>query len=204
MTEVNQEIENIVSEMKAEKPFSVLDAIRGVKYPTGKVRVYLDGEAAARLEELHEDRKLEEAEGSLASAELNAILEEIETLEKQIKLTALVFHMRGVPPKVKRVIADAARRQFKIAKDDDEATIAEKQEGYNRNLTYELMRHSIIKVENADGTVDGHGWSYDEIAQLDDVLIESEFSKIDGLCAKLTRSSHVFDESLDADFLSKS
>lgn len=204
MTDAKEQIDALVSEMKAEKPFSALDAIREVKYPVGKVRVYLDGEAAARLDELHADRKLEEAEGAMASAELNEILEEIEKVEAQIKASALIFHMRGVPPKVKRIIGNEARRKFKIRTEDDEDTIADKNENYNRYLTYELLRHSIVKVENTDGSFDTHGWDYDEIEQLDAILIESEFGKIDALCAKLTSAANVFNESLDADFLSKS
>lgn len=204
MSEVTEEIQGIVTEMRNEKPFSALDAIRQVKYPTGKTRVYLDGELAARLEELHVDRRLEEAEGGLASAELNEILAEIEKVEAEIRSSALTFHMRGVPPKVKRIIAKEGARQFKIEKSDDELAANDKLAKQNEYITYELIRHSIVKVEDANGNIDTHGWTADEIQQLDEVMIESEFSKIDSLCAKLSSAAHLFNESLDADFLSNS
>lgn len=204
MTDAKEQLEAIVAEMKEEKSFSVLDAIREVKYPTGKVRVYLDGEAASRLEELYGEKKLLEADGSLASQELNEVLAEIEELEAQVKAGALVFHMRGVPPKVRRIIFKTAARQYKVKQSDSEEEADEKSMKYNESVTYETIRHAIVKVEKADGSVDTHGWTVDEVAQLDDVLHESEFAKIDGLCAKLTGGATLFNETLDADFLSNS
>lgn len=204
MTDVNEQIQGLVSEMKEEKPFSVLDAIREVKYPVGKVRVYLDGEAAGRLEELYGEKRLLEADGSLTSQELNDVLAEIEELEASVKEGALVFHMRGVPPKVRRIIFKEAARKFKVRDKDTEEEADEKAIKYNEFVTYESLRHSIVRVEKADGSADTHGWTVDEVEQLDAVLHESEFAKIDALCAKLTGGSALFNETLDADFLSKS
>lgn len=204
MTDVNEQIQGIVTEMKEEKPFSVLDALREVKYPVGKVRVYLDGEAAGRLEELYGEKKLLEADGSLTSQELNDVLTEIEELEESVKAGALVFHMRGVPPKVRRLILKEGVRKFKVRSKDTEEEADEKQLKYNEFVTYESVRHSIVRVERADGSVDTHGWTVDEVEELDAVLHESEFAKVDGLCAKLTGGATLFNESLDADFLSKS
>ncbi|ALY08451.1 tail assembly chaperone [Arthrobacter phage Thunderclap] len=200
MSEVTEEIQGMVTAMREEKPFSALDAIREVKYPTGKTRVYTNGELAGELEEAYEDRRLAQADGALASAELNEAEAKIEQLEKQIKSSALTFHMRGVPPKVKRLIAKEGARKFKIEKSDDEQTANDKLTQQNEYITYELIRHSIVKVEDANGGVDTHGWTADEIRTLDEVMIESEFGKIDELCAKLSSAAHVFNESLDADF----
>lgn len=202
MSEVDDQIAELVNQVREEKPFNVLDAIRGVKYPVGKVRVYLDGELATELEELYGEKRLEEAEGALASAELNEILSKIADVEAEIRGSALTFHLRGVPPKVKRIIIKEAARKFKVEKGDDDAAVAEKLEKQNTYITYELMRHSIVKTENASGGVDTHGWTYEEVEELDNTLIESEFSKLDELCAKLTQGSRVFNETLDADFLS--
>lgn len=203
MTDVQEQIQGLVTEMKQEKPFSVLDAIREVKYPTGKTRVYLDGEGAARLEEAYADKKLLEADDALASQELNEVLEVIEDLEAKVRESALVFHMRGVPPKVKRIIYSEAKRKFKPEQNDSPDAVQAKNENYNEYITYELLRHSIVRVEKYDGSADTHGWTAEEVEKLDDTLIESEFGKIDALCAKLTSASGVFNESLDADFLSK-
>lgn len=205
MTDAKEQLEAIVAEMKEEKPFSVLDAIREVKYPTGKVRVYLDGEAAGRLAELYAEKQVLEADGSLTSQELNDVLAEIEELEASVKQGSLIFHMRGVPPKVRRIIFKDAARKYKIKKGDSEEEADEKSIKYNEAVTYETMRHAIVKVEKtADGSVDNHGWTVDEVAQLDDVLHASEFAKIDDLCAKLTGGANLFNETLDADFLSNS
>lgn len=204
-----EELTTIVDGMKSEEEFSLLDAVRDVSYPTASVAIYLDGELANELNELRADREAilaEEAEQdtkSLSNPDLADIDERIKGVTEAIRRSRLTVHMRGVAPAVKKAIARKARATFKTPKNADENEKNEIWLAENTWVTNELIAHSIIKVVNAKGAVDKRAKTNDEVQALSDRLAESEFQKLDALCAKLSGASQLFSESLDADFLPK-
>lgn len=202
---MSDEVQAIAEEMKSEESFDLLAAVQDVAYPVGETTVYLNGKLAGEYNDLKGDLELVKAEDAqaLVNAEAVEIQEKLDALLTEIRKTALTFHMRGVAPAVKKAISAKARTKFKVPKNADES---EKQEIWikeNAWITNELIRHSIVKVVNSKGQVDSRGFENEQIQQLADHLIESEFGKLDTLCARLSSASHLFSESLDADFLPK-
>lgn len=205
---VVEELTEIVKEMQAEE-FNLLDALQEVSYPTGSVTVYTNGALAKELNEAIADREalvaLEEKQDakSLSNPELSDIDVLIEELKAKIHSSGLTFHMRGVAPAVKRAIAKKARAKFKVSKTADEFEKNEMWLEENDWTTYEIIAHAIVKVVNAKGAEDKRAKKNEDVRKLAEILAESEFQKLDLLCAKLSSASHLFSESLDADFLPK-
>jgi hypothetical protein len=206
---VVEELTGLVDEMKSEESFNLLDAVQEVSYPTGSVVVYTNGELAVELNDLIAERgaieAIEAQQGaqSLSNPELADLDIAIADLKEEIHASQLTFHMRGVAPAVKRAIAKKARAKFKVPKNADEFERNELWLEENDWTTYEIIAHAITKVVNAKGAVDKSGKRNEDVRALSERLAESEFQKLDLLCAKLSSASQLFSETLDADFLPK-
>lgn len=202
---MSEEVSALVDEMKSEESFDLLAAVQDVAYPTGQAVIYLNGQLAQEYNDAKAELDLLKAEESqgIADPEQAELQEKLDTLLAEIRKSALTFHMRGVAPAVKKAISAKARAQFKIPKQADEDEKNEIWLKENAWITNELIRHSIVKVVNAKGQVATKAYENADIQKLADTLIESEFSKLDALCAKLSQASYLFSESLDADFLQK-
>jgi hypothetical protein len=206
---VVEELTGLVDEMKSEESFNLLDAVQEVSYPTGSVVVYTNGELAVELNDLIAERgaieAIEAQQGaqSLSNPELADLDIAIADLKDEIHASQLTFHMRGVAPAVKRAIAKKARAKFKVPKNADEFERNELWLEENDWTTYEIIAHAITKVVNAKGAVDKSGKRNEDVRALSERLAESEFQKLDLLCAKLSSASQLFSETLDADFLPK-
>jgi hypothetical protein len=206
---VVEELTGLVDEMKSEESFNLLDAVQEVSYPTGSVVVYTNGELAVELNDLIAERgaieAIEAQQGaqSLSNPELADLDIAIADLKEEIHASQLTFHMRGVAPAVKRAIAKKARAKFKVPKNADEFERNELWLEENDWTTYEMIAHAITKVVNAKGAVDKSGKRNEDVRALSERLAESEFQKLDLLCAKLSSASQLFSETLDADFLPK-
>lgn len=202
---MSEEVSALVDEMKSEESFDLLAAVQDVAYPTGQTVIYLNGQLAQEYNDTKAELDLLKAEESqgIADPEQAELQEKLDKLLVEIRKTALTFHMRGVAPAVKKAISAKARSQFKVPKQADEDEKNEIWLKENAWITNELIRHSIVKVVNAKGQVATKAYENGDIQKLADTLIESEFSKLDALCAKLSQASYLFSESLDADFLQK-
>lgn len=185
-------IENVIESVtKAQEKgtFSVLDAAAGVAYPTDSVTIFTDVASGYRASMLqNEAAKIDDVD------RLNEIDEEIATLVQKIKDTALTFNLRGFNQKVLRGILDSVKTEFE---DIDYGPGAER-----ANMKY--IATSIESVENAQGEVDNHVWTWEDVANLKGSIPEESFNQLAVKTAQLSLASTYFDEATDADFLSES
>lgn len=195
MTDVTlDEVRDAVEKATDKSTFSLVEAIKGRGYPTDEVTVYLNADAAYNL------------------AETNALLtvlanksdtEEYETLDavaQQLKAelleSAQTLYLRGISPGELNKISKKVRKQgAEEGLDEDEVSL---------KLTAAWIAPHIVRVERADGAVDEHLWSPDEVETLMDLLPQTEWLKIDQAINKLSFTSAYYDQLVDAGFLSKS
>lgn len=215
-------VQEIVDTMKAPEKFNFADAINQVSYPTGKVKVYLNGakagelfEKSAEIDELEADKAqikagsegnggiVDDPEVEEIDAKIEAAKAEQTAIIKEIQDSAMTFHMRGVAPAAWRAIDKLARQEFKLPKNATEEETVEVNISRNDFVNDAVVAHAITKVVNAQGAEDNSGWKREDAANLRAVLIESEWSKIKTLMEELTFATNLFADvaARDADFL---
>jgi hypothetical protein len=168
-----------------KKTFSVLDAVKGRSYPQDIVDVYTDAETALKV------RRLEERINNERDAEqVNELDAEKAALIAHVKDSVLTFHLRGVAPGVVDGIQAQADEKFGADPSPDKF----------KWMNYSYLAANIISVTNAEGAVDEHLYTYEDVEQLAGYLPTSEFDKVFNLMQELTFARDLFDLSVSADF----
>lgn len=218
----NPTVESAVEELKAPEKFDLADVLaQKVKYPHREVTVYLDAELAQQaydkadeIADLNLEKAgiVDEADGTITGpdttevdAKIEAKTEELRKLVAEVEEGALTFDMRGVPPKLWRVIDATWRREIKPDSKDDEETAREKNIARNEKVNIDLVRNAITKITTSDGkTIEGLP-PFDQVQALFDSLMETEWEKLRVMAESLTFANELFSAvSADADFLPKS
>lgn len=195
MTDVTlDEVRDAVEKATDKSTFSLVEAIKGRGYPTDEVTVYLNADAAYNLAETNT---------LLTALAQRAETEEYENLDKvaqqlkaEVLASAMTFHLRGISPGELTKISKKVRKQAEADGLDEEDIALE--------LTKAWFAPHIIRVEQADGAVDEHLWTPEEVEVLMDLLPQTEWAKLNATINKMTFSSAYFTQAVDAGFLSKS
>lgn len=195
MTDIN----TLVDDATAKGSFSVLDAARGRSYPQDTVSVYTDEEAAY---EVHRLNQVDADEKDSAAHESRVA--EIDALKERVKASVLTFRMRGVSDKVKDSINKETIAKFGEAVISDTGQWisggADFGDGADWNNAKLLAEH-ILDVTDAEGNVDSHHWTPEEIIDLrTNVLPEDQFQELVGMLFKLSFAKNWFDASVTPDF----
>lgn len=184
------------------KTFSVLDAIKGRSYPTDEVTVYYDTAALYRLKGLENQRLAlgiaannapEGDEVDKFDAKIAELDPTIEAVRAEVEASALTFEMRGFAPAVRDSLVDEARAKFKVSVIEDESDA-------NNWLYARAIAESIIRAKSADGSVDEHHWSVDEVEEMRHFLVPEEFAKVLGTTLLLSYTAFEFDAATSPDF----
>lgn len=182
--------------------------------------IYNGALAEAKLHATIEDNPEEDAKltPGWAEAEAEAVEFEAEVadLMKGLKSSVLTFHLRGLAPKQWELIDKMARKEVKaparknFPQDEDgeeefERVTHERNIDRNRWVNNALIAPAIVKVVNAEGESDTGVWKVEDVANLKDAYMESEFDKLKNLMQQLTFANNIFQTAVqqDADFLSK-
>lgn len=152
----------------------------------------------------HADEEARELENKLAA--------ELQELDK----TVLTFHLRGLAPAQWRLIhkqgrkeiKEPVRKHFEKGEDGDEdfqTEVIERNIARNAWINNSCIASAIIKVENRDGEVDTSVWSVEDVANVYDTYLESEYEKLKSTMENLTFANNLFQFAIqqDADFLPK-
>jgi hypothetical protein len=161
---------------------------------------------------------LEDAPGwRAAEDEADALEAQVAELVKQLQESILTFHVRGLAPKQWRLI-DAkwrkaipapARKNFEVTEDGEEAyEVAVRERNIERNaaINNDQIASAIFKVvRKTDGAEDTSVWKMEDVAEINDTYLESEYDKLKNLVVQLTFANNLFQIAVeqDADFLSK-
>lgn len=189
----------------ARENFNVLDALKGQAYPEDSVTVDTDVRTGYQINVLRRKiRKLEHdlvgeddnTERERIDDEINSLQQQIAVLKDKLKETQQTFHLRGIPPQIIESIQTEAREKF----GDDGVDFGPGAIWANDNF---LAAH-ILRVESADGSVDEHKWTHEDVATLRGFLPDESFEKVATLMQELSFAASYFDATVTADFLSKS
>lgn len=165
--------------------FSIVDAIKGVNYPSENVDVYLDNDAA------HEIHLLEARIADLTNAdEVNALDGEISVLKERLLASKLTFELRGIS----RGLQLSIEKEFGLTQQSSDAEWA--------SLGHAYLAAHIVSVTNAEGAVDEHLFTKEEAQGLEDMLPRDQFAKIYGKMNELSFAAAYIDQAVSADFLS--
>lgn len=177
--------ENMLTEALSKGKFSVLEVATDRAFPQDIVTIYTDHDAAFKIHRL-EQKIADTREGEA----VNALDEERNALKEKVKSSALTFHMRGISQGLMDDIQTKAKADFGNEETPEKATWV--------NSAY-LANH-IISVTDAEGSIDDHKWTAEEVASLKRILPVESFQKLVELMFELTFAARYFDEVVSADF----
>lgn len=185
---------------------------------------------AAALEQFTADQNAESEDPAIeakaaADASLPYKLADAQAVRLETKLaealpalreTMLTFHLRGLAPAQwrtihklgRREVKEPVRKHFEKGEDGDEAFQAELVErSIERNnwINNSCIASAITKVENRNGDVDTSVWSVEDVANLFDTYLESEYGKLKATMESLTFANNLFQVAVqeDIDFLQR-
>lgn len=177
--------------------FNVLDAAKGRGYPTDTVTLYTAFDAEYEAQKI--EAQLAELDGKGKAAAVlkkrNELQSSLDACLKQIKDSALTFHLRGVPPSVPETIYKEADAHLA----NEENTEVTDQDSRNRFSNDAVIAAHIVKAVNVDGAEDTD-WSREKVAALHDVLPESELLKLLEKVSALSFQAAAFDQVVGPDF----
>lgn len=188
MSDEVAEVLSLVEKAQAKGKFNLSDAIKGLANPTDSVEVYLDIYSAYELAKLNE--KLINEPDIEISKELEAKAEE---LAEKIKASRLVFNMRGVDQNMVESLEASYRAKF-----------AEKPDEMWVEYMCALVAENIVSVEDADGNIDDHDFTAEEVMVLRASMPKESWEQVLGTMQKLTLATGYFKGLTDAGFLQKS
>jgi len=184
---------SLVKEAQSKGVFNLSEVIKGRGFPTKDVTIYLDAESAFELAQL--DQEMNDFLDADYRAELDAKAQE---LAAKIRKSALTFTMRGVSQKiVDKVMADANEKH---PRDDDNGNNPE----WVKFYVSSLVAQNIIRVTDAEGNVDEHLFTVEEIYSLREEITRDAWDVLADTMQKLTLASGYFEQLTDAGFLPKS
>lgn len=224
-------IQDKVEELKAPETFDVRAALSGQTYPTDKVKVYVKAavmheanvlsDEVAKLryeaERLNDNGGITPSEGYAEKvAEAEAAEAKVAELIAEVQSSALIFHLRGLAKKQIELIDKKWRKAIKFPSRNNYGSDADGQEEYemevfernktrNESINHDAIASCIFKVENAKGQVSTQVWKHDDVENLFDTLLETEYEKLRLGYQDLTFAHTLFNKAIeeDADFLSK-
>lgn len=185
----------IIAAAQDKNTFSVLDAVKEKHYPQDITTVYTDVDSAYEIKRL--ERQIADL-GPEDADQINQLDSVIATLKENIKASSLTFRMRGISRGLKDAIIKETELYFPWTDktQPDPATIGEGGQWSNRKF---LAAH-IVDVTKADGSVDSHKWSEEEIELLRQELPDESFLELIRLMRDLSFASTYFDASVTPDF----
>lgn len=177
--------ENVLTDAVSKGKFSVLEVAKERGYPQDIVDIYTDHETAFLVHRL-EAKIADEKDGD----KVNELDAERKALKEKVKDSVLTFHMRGISDGLVEDLQKQAKEKFGEEETPERAIYT--------NHSY-LANH-IISVTNANGDVDDHQWTPEELGQLKRDLPPESFEKLVALMYELTFAARYFDEVVNADF----
>jgi hypothetical protein len=225
--------EQLVEALTAPETFDARAAVTGATAAKSTVRLFRDGETAGALKEIQD--ALQEAEwkqrehsaeatgGMTHTPEYEVWGTKVEELKAQeaaviqkVLESSLVFHVRGVPTKVRNLIVQSWTRKFPDAKrghfgegqegeDEFDAAMRERMSERYRNINNEFIAKSIFKVVDVQGREDTRVWTPEDVDGIYENYYESEYQRLLAETNKVSMANSLFNEMIaqDADFLSK-
>jgi hypothetical protein len=183
------------------------------RYLAESIKAAFDADTHKSIEDSVEDRP----GYTDAVKEAETLEAEVADLVKKLQESVLTFHVRGLAPAQWRLIdkdwrkkiKEPARKNFDHDEEGEEEFMRVTRER-NIDRIAAIQNDQIAKaitkvVRKYDGATDTSVWSVDDVAEIHDTYLESEFDKLLNIVVQLTFANNLFQIAVeqDADFLSK-
>lgn len=216
MAKKTESPEEILEEFGKEETFSLIDFVKNkVKFPTREVSVCLDYEAAFSAQEMineiadienriaydqNESATIVGADTAEDEAKLEKLKEQVVPLVEAYNEAQINFTLRGVAPKLWRVIDTKHRAKHAaeikdVAKGSPEVTEANIR--MNQAVNLDLLAESIIAIETPDGKKVDYTGKKVPVADLKyifETITEAEWTKLVNMAENLTFSNFAFEQ----------
>lgn len=161
---------------------------------------------------------LEDAPGwADANAEAAALEAQVAELVGRLQDSVLTFHVRGLAPEQWRLIDLKWRKEIKAparknypqteeGEEEYQAVVYERDVARIAKIKHDQIASAVTKVvRKRDGAEDTSRWSVDDVANIYETYMSSEYDKLQNLVVQLTFANNLFQVAVekDADFLSK-
>jgi hypothetical protein len=146
-----------------------------------------------------------------ADAEASRLEAAVVPLVHALKDSILTFHIRGLAPaqwrnidaKWRKAIKPPARKNFPQTEEgEEEFNLATYERDLERitAIKNDQIASGVFKVvRKKDGAVDTHVWTVDEIADINDTYMTSEYDKLQNLVVQLTFANSLFNIAVEKD-----
>lgn len=188
MSDEFAEVVSLVEKAQEKGKFNLAKAVKGLSYPTDSVKVYLDIDSAYKLNSVND---LIMQTGDLE--ELKPLEAQAKELADKVLASKVVFNMRGIDQKQIEAIEASIKEDKETA--SDEWWVA---------YTCALIAANIVSVEDAEGNIDDHLFTYEDVVELRGTMPAEGWNKIMSTMQKLTLATGYFQGLTDAGFLQKS
>ena len=184
---------------EAAKPgvFNLAEVIQGRGYPEREVHIYTDAASAYKLVEL--DDKMKAIQGKDVE-EYTRLENEAQEVAEALQKSKLSFLMRGVGQGTVEKVSEEVDARHGKATDNEGANA----EIWMRDYISGLVASNIVRVTNAEGGVDEHQFTLDEVLTIRNNLPAEAWGVLVATMQKLTLATGYFKGLTDAGFLPKS
>lgn len=148
--------------------------------------------------------------------EATAAEESVAALIQKVRDSAMTFLLKGLAPKQIALIDKKWRREIKFparknyeqtpeGQEEYELEVFERNKDRNEAINHDAIACSILSVTNGKGQVDKNAWKTEDVENLFETLLETEYEKLRLGYQELTFAHTIFNRAVveDTDFLSR-
>lgn len=182
------EVIELAEKAQSKGVFSLADAIKGKANPSDDVEVYLDGESAYRLTKIN-DQLIHTLDEDI----IKDLESQVGELVEKIKASKVIIHMRGIDQALVEKLEESVKIKYPEGSED-----------WWREYLCALVASNIVSVENANGEVDDHLFTTEEVVEIRNSIPSESWESIIAAMQRLTLATGYFKGLTDAGFLQKS
>jgi hypothetical protein len=182
------EVIELAEKAQSRGVFSLADAIKGKANPSDDVEVYLDAESAYRLTKLN-DQLIQTLDEDL----IKDLESQAAELVEKIQASKVIFHMRGIDQALVEKLEESVKAKYPEGSED-----------WWREYLCALAASNIVSVEDANGNVDEHLFTTEELIEIRNSIPGESWETIISTMQRLTLATGYFKGLTDAGFLQKS
>lgn len=197
---MSEELENAVVELMSEESFDVLEFVRGAILPVDKVKIFTDADAAVKVARLvaQQEEYAEREREAIKRGEVAGIdadygyvdEDEIDALANRLEDSAIIVHIRGLAPKLRRAVEKNIEATHSLKEDPED---------YYKALNHRIIAQSVTGVER-QGKLYPAKWDDAFVADFEEELYEVEFNKLIVATGAVTYIADQFDAAVTPDF----
>lgn len=212
MSDVNDEVKEMVEEVTSPKSFNVIDAISNRSYPHTTVNVFLNEELAYEasvLEDEIDDLQPRAVNDESAAAKLDVLEKKRDAIVAELEASCLVFHVYGISEGDREDIYNIAVKDFPVEYEESKnpytgESVKNEIDNVERDrlFTTLLWQAQIRKIVASDGA-EQSDMTKDDVEKLRRQLPIAALGSINQAIEKVRIATASFMLKVNQDFLAK-